>query len=166
MDQMMTKTRQMVGDTKKILIVAYGLRQMGNQRPYFSITGEIPREAGGCLHDQIRQVFPELAELIPFHLCDSRGRPIHYIPNAIYWAELARGESVWQKSTNIPHGYETFEDVLTSHVLADVLGDREAMRTALYESVPLLLFRSWLESRYDRLQEEFTRVMTAHGFTL
>lgn len=59
----------------------------------FAITAEIFKTiggrktdiAGGCLHDDIARVFPELAKLIPWHLCDTRG-PMHYPANALYFA--------------------------------------------------------------------------------
>jgi hypothetical protein len=57
----------------------------------FAITGEVrvPGRrgivAGGCLHDDIEQVFPELAHLIQWHLCDTSG-PMHYLANATYFA--------------------------------------------------------------------------------
>ncbi len=42
-------------------------------------------EAGGCLHDEIAQVFPELAHLIRWHLSSTEG-PMHYIGNVTYHA--------------------------------------------------------------------------------
>lgn len=41
--------------------------------------------AGGCLHDDIAKVFPELAPLIKWHLTSSEG-PMHYIANTVYLA--------------------------------------------------------------------------------
>ncbi len=56
----------------------------------FSITGEIRGKyerdiAGGCLHDDIAQVFPELAPLIKWHLVSTDG-PMHYIANTLFHA--------------------------------------------------------------------------------
>ena len=57
----------------------------------FSMTAEVRRpgardvEACGCLHDDIAQVFPELAPLIPWHLTSTDG-PMHYASNAVYLA--------------------------------------------------------------------------------
>jgi len=56
----------------------------------FSLTGEIVdrygREiAGGCVHDEIARVFPELAPYIKWHLCTTSG-PMHYIANTVYHA--------------------------------------------------------------------------------
>lgn len=56
----------------------------------FAITGDIRSaigrwEAGGCLHDDIARVFPELIPLIKWHLTSDDG-PMHYIANTIYHA--------------------------------------------------------------------------------
>jgi len=51
--------------------------------------GKIRRDASidscGCLHDMIREVFPEHAYLLPYHLCSTDG-PMHYVANSLYWA--------------------------------------------------------------------------------
>ena len=55
-------------------------------------------DAGGCLHDEIAQYFPELAPLIKWHLPSTDG-PMHYIANTTYHASdrdhhgLLKGES-------------------------------------------------------------------------
>lgn len=41
--------------------------------------------ACGCLHEEIAQVFPELAPLIQWHLVSSDG-PLHYLANTLYFA--------------------------------------------------------------------------------
>jgi hypothetical protein len=41
--------------------------------------------AGGCMHDEIAQVFPELAHLIKWHLSITDG-PMYYIENTLYFA--------------------------------------------------------------------------------
>ena len=60
----------------------------------FAITAEIVTnesrkrrdiQAGGCLHDEIREVFPELAHLIKWHLGSTDG-PMYYIENTVYHA--------------------------------------------------------------------------------
>lgn len=42
-------------------------------------------EAGGCMHEEIARVFPELASLTQWHLFDSNG-PMHYVANTLYHA--------------------------------------------------------------------------------
>ena len=74
-----------------------------NGHESFAITAEVRRpnqrdvEAGGCLHDDIAKVFPELAPLIKWHLTSTDG-PMHYVANTCYHAGdrdcngLRRGE--------------------------------------------------------------------------
>lgn len=51
---------------------------------YFSITGRM-RDLGGCIHDQILEVFPRLQPLVNAHLaCVYTGEPIHSIANGHY----------------------------------------------------------------------------------
>lgn len=68
--------------------------ECGNGHNTFAITAEVYRitrggrkewEAGGCLHEDIVEVFPELEPLIKWHLCSTDG-PMHYIANAVYLA--------------------------------------------------------------------------------
>lgn len=60
-----------------------------NGHETFSITGEVRsqtrREAGGCLHEAIAKVFPELESLIKWHLTSTDG-PMHYVANTCYHA--------------------------------------------------------------------------------
>lgn len=57
---------------------------------------------GGCCHDMIEKVFPELAPLIQWHLVDTDG-PMHYIANTVYHAsDLHNG-----KAKGEPNQWET-----------------------------------------------------------
>lgn len=60
----------------------------------FAITAELRADrlkrdrgwlSGGCLHDEIARVFPELAHMIPRHLVSTDG-PMHYESNVVYHA--------------------------------------------------------------------------------
>ena len=58
----------------------------------FAITGDVVATsgrnrdlAGGCVHEEIAKVFPELAPLIKWHLV-STDRPMHYAANVMYHA--------------------------------------------------------------------------------
>ena len=63
----------------------------GNGHETFAITAEVRRpgrrdiEAGGCLHEEIARVFPELEPLIKWHLTSTDG-PMHYVANTCYLA--------------------------------------------------------------------------------
>ena len=54
----------------------------------FSITGDISKLMGGCIHDEIREFFPELAKYIKWDLCSSNG-PLYYIANTLYHASVS-----------------------------------------------------------------------------
>lgn len=66
----------------------------------FAITAEVRRpggrdiEAGGCMHEEIAQVFPELAPLIRWHLVSTDG-PMHYIANTVYHAKQHGPTHAW-----------------------------------------------------------------------
>jgi len=55
-------------------------------------------EACGCLHDEIRQHFPELAHLIKWHLVSTDG-PLHYIANTLY--HLEKGNLEYARSSAV-----------------------------------------------------------------
>ena len=66
--------------------------ECGNGHNTFSITGSIRElgkahgfEMGGCIHDEIKKYFPELAHLTKWHLCGSQ-EPMCYIENTLYHA--------------------------------------------------------------------------------
>ncbi len=73
----------------------------GNDKPYFSITGEVynPRSRrrggdgcimGGCIHDVIVSYWPQVQPLVNLHLSDIDGVPMHAADNAAYWAGLTK----------------------------------------------------------------------------
>lgn len=99
--------------------------QCRNGHNTFSITAEAGHpcardvDAGGCLHDDIAEVFPELAGLIKWHLVSSDG-PMHYFANTVYHVgkgnlDYARETAVWPDAT---------EEELTYPGLVDRLQDR------------------------------------------
>jgi hypothetical protein len=101
----------------------------------FAITAEVrcpgarDIEAGGCLHDDIAAIFPELAPLIAWHLCDVNG-PMHYLSNTIY---LAGDRDHWGLLKGQPHQFETavvFGDNPIKHPL------KKAFATFLQAAAP------------------------------
>lgn len=68
--------------------------QCRNGHNTFSITADVYTTqsrrmrdiaAGGCMHDEIAKIFPELAPLILWHLVSTDG-PMHYVANTLYHA--------------------------------------------------------------------------------
>lgn len=87
---------------KHRIVVTAELHSIGDQEPYFSITGDIHWQAannrwvfvaGGCIHDEIIEHFPELEPLVAIHLSNQDGVPLHAYENAAYWA----GATKWQE---------------------------------------------------------------------
>lgn len=95
--------------------------QCKNGHNSFAIVGDIrgPQGqdiAGGCLHDDIAAVFPELAHLIKWHLSSTEG-PMHYIGNVCY---LAGDADCWGRRKGEPSSFSyavKFNGVPIAHKL-------------------------------------------------
>ena len=89
---MLKKTRTIDGIT---YTVTYGFdtkfAAKHNQRPYFSITLDVTEGkrwvSGGADSDTIAKVFPELANVLQWHLADNSATPMHYVLNTLYWRD-------------------------------------------------------------------------------
>lgn len=72
------------------------LHKIGDQKPYFSVTGRIVengRESvSGTIHQEILKAFPELDDLVAMHLSDMDGKPMHSFENGKYWAGFTKWE--------------------------------------------------------------------------
>jgi hypothetical protein len=82
--------------------------ECGNGHNTFAITADIrvPERrdvvACGCLHDDVKKAFPELAKYIKWHLCSTNG-PLHYIQNTLY---LAGNKDCWGRAPGEPSAWE------------------------------------------------------------
>ena len=72
------------------------LHKIGNQKPYFSLTGRIVEKGresvSGAIHDEILKAFPQLADIAALHLSDIDGVPMHSFENGKYWAGFTKWE--------------------------------------------------------------------------
>lgn len=76
------------------VIVEVKLTQFRNQKPYFSITGEVYLANKpaiernlircGCCHDDIQAITTEFDDIISLHLSDIDGLPLHPLENGFY----------------------------------------------------------------------------------
>ena len=89
------------GQKHRIKVIAELVHRDGNSNAYFSITGDVERQAknnrwmpflSGCIHQEIIEHFPQLQPLVDMHLADEDGVPMHAYSNAAYWA----GQTKWQ----------------------------------------------------------------------
>jgi hypothetical protein len=91
------------GERYALLKVEYGLHKIGEQAPYFSVTGEGwfgPRinrhnpDLAGAIHETVAAAFPKLADLIALHLSDVDGVPLHAEANGWYWYSDYDGKGI------------------------------------------------------------------------
>lgn len=145
------------------VVVTAGLHQLGgNARPYWSVTAEIidkhrrgddAIEACGCLHDEIREHFPQLAPVVDLHLSDDQGVPLHAAENARYWLGLTNFHE-WDRPGK---GREAMPviDVLARHLRitdddARALSERFPMGSPYSPEV----FAAEIDAHRDRWQAE------------
>lgn len=69
-------------------------------KQYFSITANAYRR-GGCLHDEILELRPDLKPFVDLHSSDLDGVPMHAVANGFYWL---------CKIIGIPQQYEPEQD--------------------------------------------------------
>lgn len=71
------------------------LTQLGEQKPYFSITANVYEATGkrgrptllcsGSCHEQIQAITSHFDDVIALHLSDINGVPMHAVANGAYW---------------------------------------------------------------------------------
>lgn len=152
--------------TGHVYVVEYGFdldfAKRNAQAPYLSVTGEhwtgTPMRrternlvSMGCLHDMVREQFPELAALIPFHLHSApSGEPMYYIENATHWHDHVTG-AIRRNSWHDPKRDtpELGRKHFLEHVCADVPGvgpvpdevftfDRDTLKRWLADRLPAI----------------------------
>lgn len=125
----------------------------------FAITGDIygmtasgraSHVAGGCIHGDIAEHFPELAHLIKWHLCNDDG-PHAYIANTTY---LAGNRDCWGRAAGDPASFVygvRFNSVPALHMM------KESLWNWLRE-------RDGQSARYTCKQVENTNDITGNGY--
>ena len=136
-------------DHRQITATSKLIHYTGNQRPYFSVTGEVRNlhrygdnqiEMIGAIHDLIVDHFPYLAPVVRVHLADDTGWPMHAVENAIYFAGLPS---------------------YSARPSADEIGWPEALARHLRVSVPeARAIRAQLIAASDPIQPELLKQAT------
>lgn len=172
-----TKWKVFEENVRKYRIRAeYGFSQIGNQKPYFSITGEIYRhiarnvwteDSFGMLHDEIAKHFPALIPLIKWHLVYFPCEPMNYKANALSWLEKHLGISKWETKSYEPNPLEAFKSTIVFGAIEDDSNGFEKMLVQCVESgnVKESLY-TWLYSRLNALSQVFIEDMEHFGIEL
>jgi len=91
-----TKTKDPLNYTEAKAV----LHKIGNQKPYFSLTGRVVKDGrevtSGAIHEEILEAFPEIEDIAKLHLSDIDGKPMHSFENGKYWA----GFTKWENGNN------------------------------------------------------------------
>lgn len=96
--------------------------------------------AGGCMHDEIENTFPELAPLTKWHLTSTDG-PTHYVANALHFASDA---DCWGRRKGEPSAWDHvvyFADSPVSHKIGAkfakfIQGRMQALGNGAYCALP------------------------------
>lgn len=161
----------------------YGLVQLGNQEPYISVTGTVEEkrygrwvETGvGAMHDEIVRHFPELEELVLWHLVSPSG-PMHYLANGQYWWEHILGTNRYPLRWYDADPVEAFKSAILYGVLpmdSQLELPPPAGRGQSPTERPMLLgepapadIRPWLEERLPQLQDLFQDVVRRYDLQI
>lgn len=185
----------------RILTRAYHLRkqtQLGyimakcafvgeGQDPYLSCTytefeairGKAYNDVGGgalstefCAH----QGMPELVPLVRWHLCSLERGPMHYVANAVYFAQAAAGVSQFERKSYDPDPTEAFKRVVVfGAVEGDILpplnpfpcedtGDLDAQSLKLATRAYIEgAVTSWCQMRLPALMSQFESDLRKFG---
>lgn len=113
----------------------------GNQRPYFSATGNIATkaerdrgdfQAGGCIHEEILRYFPDLAPVVAVHLADDDGVPMYAVENGAYHLGMTKWTGYNQ--AHVMSHFRISAD--EADALHERITDREQLAVAVDEMRP------------------------------
>lgn len=140
-----------------------GFTRIGEQDPYFHVLAGVEhklrnnrwesaygRFACCADHEAARRYFPEVANLIRWHLSAIHSGPMHYEANAIFWAEVAQG--LKPRGAYDPDPVEAFKHTVVFGALA---GDGNPADAAVTASLTTDELRTWLRARLPALMAQF-----------
>ena len=157
-----TKTKDPLNYTEAKAV----LHRIGNQKPYFSLTGRIVKDGrevtSGAIHEEILEAFPEIEDIAKLHLSDIEGKPMHSFENGKYWAGFTRWEeanskhlaSLWRISENRARGL--MHDALMAQLWQD--GDSDTL--------PETLFKDFHDRQLPRWKQEADNVIKKYNLEL
>jgi len=157
-----TKTKDPLNYTEAKAV----LHRIGNQKPYFSLTGRVVKDGrevtSGAIHEEILEAFPEIEDIAKLHLSDIEGKPMHSFENGKYWAGFTRWEeanskhlaSLWRISENRARGL--MHDALMAQLWQD--GDSDTL--------PETLLKNFHDKQLPRWKQEADNVIKKYNLEL
>jgi hypothetical protein len=157
-----TKTKDPLNYTEAKAV----LHRIGNQKPYFSLTGRVVKDGrevtSGAIHEEILEAFPEIEDIAKLHLSDIEGKPMHSFENGKYWAGFTRWEeanskhlaSLWRISENRARGL--MHDALMAQLWQD--GDSDTL--------PETLLKDFHDRQLPRWKQEADNVIKKYNLEL
>ncbi len=157
-------------DPKNYIEATAILHKIGNQKPYFSLTGRVVEKGresvSGAIHDEILKAFPQLADIAALHLSDIDGVPMHSFENGKYWAGFTKWQehnkqnsanlaALWRIEENEAQGLSF--DYLTDHCLFDL---EECTTT------PEQLLKEFHDKQLPRWKQEADAAIKKHALEL
>jgi hypothetical protein len=142
------------------------LHKIGNQKPYFSLTGRVvenERESvSGAIHGEILAAFPQLADIAALHLSDIDGVPMHSFENGKYWAGFTKWEEgnskhladLWRINQDDAAGL--LHDTLMAKLWQDGDGD----------TLPETLLKEFHNNQIERWKQEADAAIKKHTLEL
>ena len=159
--------------------VMAGLRYMsGNSQPYFSLTADIREDrggwwrdyGGGCQHQEILRLWPELAPLADLHLCDMDGAPLHAEANGWYWLAGALGglgeEFHGANSPFPPRSEDDCMRMFAQHIRSDMVVARALAQAVDCASDPRSVWRTYCKAARGRWKREADAAIAAFGLVV
>lgn len=143
-----------LGYRNKAISICAKLSSLAGQKPRFTVGAGIGNEAGGCLHEEVASVFPELSPVIALHLSDENGVPMYAVDNGYYWlAGFAGGLH------EVYHGGSGKTDEECKRIFCDYMRVHGQIADALSIILrqcqnPKALFAAWVESQKPRWKME------------
>jgi hypothetical protein len=148
----------------------YGMQKLGDQEPYFSLTGEQQRYNGirwredsfGQMHDILVKHFPELAKVAKWHLAFQESGPMHYVANGLYWWDIYVGTQLADRYQLANAGTSSSElglRIFKDHVVFGAVdGDTLPSISTSRQDV-----EAWMKARLPALMDAFRHDMAAAG---
>jgi hypothetical protein len=162
-----TKTKNRLDYTQANLI----LHKIGNQLPYFSLTGRVVEKGievlSGAIHKEILEAFPQLEDAAALHLSDINGKPTHSFENGKYWAGFTKYEqgnskhlaSLWRISENRARGL--MHDALMAQLWQD--GDGDTLPETLLKDFHDRQLRRWKQEADNIINKYNLEIILSEG---